>query len=49
MLAGLGAAWYARGSYDLAAKCLCEASDLNPDDSNPYLFLGKMQGLRTTE
>jgi tetratricopeptide (TPR) repeat protein len=49
MLAGLGAAWYARGSYDLAAQRLCEASDLNPDDPNPYLFLGKMQSVRTTQ
>jgi len=43
MLAGLGVAWYARGVYDQAARSLCEASDLNPDDPNPYLFLGKMQ------
>ena len=49
MLAGLGAAWYARGSYDLAAQRLCEASDLNPDDPSPYLFLGKMQSVRTTQ
>src|SRR5205807_9940608 len=27
MLVGLGSAWYARGSYDQAAKYLCEASD----------------------
>jgi tetratricopeptide (TPR) repeat protein len=47
MLAGLGVAWYARGSYDQAARCLCEASDLNPDDPNPYLFLGKMQSVET--
>jgi tetratricopeptide (TPR) repeat protein len=43
MLAGLGVAWYARGVYDQAARSLCEASDLNPDDPDPYLFLGKMQ------
>ena len=43
MLVGLGIAWYARGSYDQAAQRLCEASDLNPDDPNPYLFIGKMQ------
>ena len=42
ILVGLGVAWYARGSYDQAAQRLCEASDLNPDDPNPYLFLGKM-------
>ena len=49
MLTGLGAAWYARGSYDLAARHLCEASDLNPDDPKPYLFLGKMQSVRTMQ
>jgi len=43
MLAGLGVAWYARGDYGQAARSLCEASDLNPEDPNPYLFLGKMQ------
>jgi len=49
MLAGLGVAWYARGSYDQAAQRLCEASDLNPDDPNPYLFMGKMQSVETTQ
>jgi tetratricopeptide (TPR) repeat protein len=43
MLVGLGVAWYATGSSDLAAKYVCDASDLNPADSNPYLVLGKMQ------
>jgi tetratricopeptide (TPR) repeat protein len=43
MLAGLGAALYASGSYEEAARRLCEASDLNPRDPAPYLFLGKMQ------
>jgi len=43
MLIGLGAAWFARGSYDQAVDRICEASDLNPGDSVPYLFLGKMQ------
>jgi tetratricopeptide (TPR) repeat protein len=45
MLAGLGVVWYARGAYDQAAQSLCQASDLNPDDPNPYLFLGKMQSI----
>jgi tetratricopeptide (TPR) repeat protein len=44
MLVGLGASWFALGSYEQAVQRLCEASDLNPDDSVPYLFLGKMQG-----
>jgi tetratricopeptide (TPR) repeat protein len=43
MLAGLGAALYASGSFEDAARRICEASDLNPEDSAPYLLLGKMQ------
>jgi tetratricopeptide (TPR) repeat protein len=42
MLIGLGAALYANGSYDEAAKRLCAASDLSPNDAAPYAFLGKM-------
>jgi lipopolysaccharide biosynthesis regulator YciM len=49
MLAGLGVAWYEHGSYDQAAMRLCEASDLNPKDPNPYLFLGKMLGAETAQ
>jgi tetratricopeptide (TPR) repeat protein len=45
MLIGLGVALYSRGSYDQAAECLYHASDLNPNDPDPYLFLGKMQSL----
>ena len=47
MLVGLGAAWFARGDVDQAVKRVCTASDLNPDDSMPYLFLGKMQAAET--
>jgi tetratricopeptide (TPR) repeat protein len=43
MLIGLGVARYGRGSYDQAVESLCQASDLNPDDPTPYLFLGKLQ------
>lgn len=43
ILVGLGVSFYTRGSYDQAAQRLCEASDLNPQDPNPYLFMGKMQ------
>jgi tetratricopeptide (TPR) repeat protein len=43
ILAGLGAASYAVGSYDDAARHLCAASDLSPADSAPYLFLGQME------
>jgi tetratricopeptide (TPR) repeat protein len=49
VLAGLGVAWYARGAYDQAAQRFCEASDLNPDDPNPYLFMGKMQSVETAQ
>jgi tetratricopeptide (TPR) repeat protein len=43
MLAGLGAALYAHGSYEDGAQRLCDAADLNPSDPQPYLFLGKME------
>lgn len=43
MLAGLGAAMYANGLADEAARRLCEACDLDPADFAPYLFLGKIQ------
>jgi tetratricopeptide (TPR) repeat protein len=43
MMAGLGAALYASGSYDDAARRLCDASDLDPADPAAYLFLGKME------
>lgn len=42
MLIGLGAAWFAQGSFDQAVQKICEASDLNPNDSIPYRFLGTM-------
>lgn len=43
MLTGLGAALFAGALYDDAALRLCAASDLNPTDSEPYLFMGKIQ------
>jgi tetratricopeptide (TPR) repeat protein len=48
MLVALGVAWYARGSYDKAAQCLANASDLAPDNPTPYLFLGRMQSVDIT-
>lgn len=45
MLVALGVAWYARGSYDQAAQCLVSASDLDPLDPTPYLFIGRMQSV----
>lgn len=43
MLAGMGAAFYAEGNYDEAARHLCEAADSKPSDATAYLFLGKME------
>jgi tetratricopeptide (TPR) repeat protein len=48
MKAGLGAALYTSGSVDEAAQRLCEASDLEPANPAPYLFLGKMQEATST-
>lgn len=43
MWIGLGAASFARGSNEQSVRQVCAASDLNPNDPAPYLFLGKMQ------
>jgi tetratricopeptide (TPR) repeat protein len=43
MFAALGAAYYANGQYAEAAEQICHASDLNPADVEPYLFLGRME------
>jgi tetratricopeptide (TPR) repeat protein len=43
MLIGLGAAFFSQGSYEQAVQRICEASDLDPNNSIPYLFLGKIQ------
>jgi tetratricopeptide (TPR) repeat protein len=43
MLEGLAAAFYERGSFEEAVQRLCQASDLDPYDPNPYLFMGKME------
>jgi tetratricopeptide (TPR) repeat protein len=47
LLLGLGSAWYAHGSYDQAVQSFCQASDLNPADSTPYLFMGRLQATHT--
>ena len=49
MLLGLAVAYYASGSYDQAAQRFFEASDLNPADPGPYLFLAKVQSSAITE
>ncbi|HKW26479.1 MAG TPA: tetratricopeptide repeat protein [Terriglobales bacterium] len=42
MLLGLGVAWFAQGSNQNAARYLGQASDLEPANPHPYLFLGKI-------
>jgi tetratricopeptide (TPR) repeat protein len=49
MLLGLAAAHYASGSYDQAAQRFFEASDLNPADPGPYLFLAKVESSAITD
>ena len=43
MQTAMGAALFAGARYDAAAVRLCEASDLDPADSSPYVFMGKIQ------
>ena len=43
MWLGLGAASFALGSNEQAVWQVCTASDLNPNDPTPYVFLGKLQ------
>jgi tetratricopeptide (TPR) repeat protein len=43
MLAALGTALFAGALYDQAADSLCQASDLNPADAEPYIFMGKIE------
>jgi tetratricopeptide (TPR) repeat protein len=42
MLTALGTAQFAGALYEDAATSLCAASDLDPADSQPYLFLGRI-------
>jgi tetratricopeptide (TPR) repeat protein len=48
MLIALSVSWYAREFYDRATDCLVRASELQPDNPTPYLFLGRMQSIGTT-
>jgi tetratricopeptide (TPR) repeat protein len=43
MLTALGAALFASDLYDEAAAHLCAASDLAPTDTEPYLFMGRIE------
>ncbi|HKV24767.1 MAG TPA: carboxypeptidase regulatory-like domain-containing protein [Candidatus Acidoferrum sp.] len=49
LLTGLGAALYAGGSPQDAARRLCEATELQPDNATPYIFLGKMEASTSEE
>jgi tetratricopeptide (TPR) repeat protein len=43
MLTALGASLFAAALYQEAALRLCDASDLNPTDSEPHIFMGKVE------
>jgi tetratricopeptide (TPR) repeat protein len=49
MLVGLGVASYASGAPEHGIQQLIEACDLDPNDPNPYLFLGKIQEAEKSE
>src|SRR5262249_23856175 len=49
MRIALGVAWYAQGSYGEAVKHVCDASDLDPHNPQPYLFLGKMLSVESVQ
>jgi Tfp pilus assembly protein PilF len=48
MLLALGSALFAQGAYDEAAKRFFEATDLDPADPAPYIFLGRIQNTAIT-
>jgi tetratricopeptide (TPR) repeat protein len=43
ILTALGTSLFAGALYDEAALRLCDASDLNPTDPEPYVFMGKIE------
>jgi tetratricopeptide (TPR) repeat protein len=43
LLTGLGTALFAGAEYDEAARRMCAASDLDPANQEPYLFMGKIE------
>jgi tetratricopeptide (TPR) repeat protein len=43
LLTSLGATLFASALYKEAAERLCEASDLDPNDPEPYRFMGKIK------
>ncbi len=46
---GLGIALYSRGGYDDAVKAFAQATDLEPSDPRPYLFLAKVYNISNVE
>ena len=48
MMLGLGAAQYAQGFKQDAAKMALDASDLDPSDAAPYRFLGRIQDIENS-
>jgi len=49
MMLGLATAWYSAGLYEKASQWFFKAADADPNDPNPYLFLGKVQSREITE
>lgn len=43
LLTSLGAVLFAGALYDEAERRLCQASDLSPEDPEPYTFLGRIE------
>jgi Flp pilus assembly protein TadD len=43
LLTALGTALFSGAMYEEAARRLCEASDLSPNDAEPYLFMGRVE------
>lgn len=43
LLTALGTALFSGALYEEAAQRLCEASDLSPNDVEPYLFMGRVE------
>ena len=43
LLTALGAALFSAALYEEAGERLCQASDLIPNDSQPYLFMGQVE------
>ncbi len=43
MLTALGTTLFASAHYEEAAQRLCDASDLNPANPEPYVFMGKIE------